>query len=133
MPVDFPAAPESVPPPGLYSHLSVARGEIIVLAGQMGRDPSGDIVGRGDIAKQAKQAFRNIGELLKAVQLDWSAVASFRTYIVGESNLAAYRTVRESVYADIYADGHYPPNTLLVVAALGRDDALVEIEALAVR
>lgn len=133
MPVDFPPAPDSVAPPGLYSHISVASGsEIIALSGQTGRDASEKFV-KDDIAAQTKQAFTTIGELLKAAQVDWSAVVSFRTYVVGQANLPAYRAVRESIYADIYPDGRYPANTLLVVAALGREEALVEIETVAIR
>lgn len=134
MPVHFPPAPDSVPPPGPYSHISIARGsEIIALSGQTGRAASGEFVGTDDAAAQAEQAFRNIGALLEAAQVDWSAVISLRTYIAGATNLAAYRTARDRVYAEIYPDGNYPASTLLVVAALGRKEALVEIEVLAIR
>lgn len=133
MPVDFPAAPDSVPPPGAYSHISVGRGsEIIALSGQTGREASGGFA-IDDIAAQAQQAFATIGALLEAAQADWSAVVSFRTYLVGQANLGAYRSARERIYAEIYPDGRYPANTLLVVAALGREEALLEIETLAIR
>jgi 2-iminobutanoate/2-iminopropanoate deaminase len=133
MPVTFPAAPEGVPPPGLYSHISIGTGsEIVALSGQTGRDASGTFA-VGDIAAQAEQAFATIGQLLSAAGVDWSAVVSFRTYVVGQHHLPAYRSVRERLYTDIYPDGRYPANTLLVVAALGREEALVEIETLAIR
>jgi enamine deaminase RidA (YjgF/YER057c/UK114 family) len=133
MPVNFPGSPDSVPPPGQYSHISIGRGdEIIALSGQTGRDATGTFVA-GDIAGQTEQVFATIGMLLSAAQVDWSAVVSFRTYIVGHRNLPEFRSVRERLYADIYPDGLYPANTLVVVAALGREEALVEIETLAVR
>jgi len=132
MPVEFPPAPDSVAPPGLYSHISIGRGsEIIALSGQTGRAASGAFA--EDIDGQSEQAFATIGELLKAAQVDWSAVVSLRTYVVGRENLPAYRAARERVYADIFPDGNYPANTLLVVAGLGREEALVEVEALAIR
>lgn len=133
MPVEFPAPPNTVAPPGQYSHISVAKGgDLIAFSGQTGRRPDGGFA-TGDIAAQAEQAFATIGELLKAAGVDWSAVVTFRTYVVGKENLPAYRSARERIYADLYPDGPYPANTLLVVAGLGRDEALVEIEALAVR
>lgn len=133
MPVRFPAPPASVPQAGAYAHVSIGTGdEIIALSGQTGRDAAGEFA-RGDVAAQAMQAFRTIGALLESAGVDWSAVVSFRTYVVGRDNLAAYRAARERVYADIYPDGNYPANTLLVVAGLGREEALVEVEVLAVR
>jgi 2-iminobutanoate/2-iminopropanoate deaminase len=133
MPVTFPAAPDGVPPPGQYSHISIGSGnEVIALSGQTGRDATGTFAA-GDIAAQTERVFATIGQLLSAAQVDWSAVVSFRTYIVGHKNLAAFRSVRERLYADIYPDGQYPANTLVVVAALGREEALVEIETLAIR
>lgn len=133
MPVDFPEPPKTVASPGLYSHISIARGdELIVLSGQTGRAPSGDFAS-GDVAAQAEQAFATIGELLTAAEVDWSAVVSFRTYLVGRERLPAYRSARERIFTELFPDGRYPANTLLVVAGLGREEALVEIETLAIR
>ncbi|MDQ3709570.1 MAG: RidA family protein [Actinomycetota bacterium] len=132
MPVDFPPAPDSVAPPGLYSHIAIASGtQIIALSGQTGRDVSGTFA--PDVAAQAEQAFATIGALLMAAAVDWSAVVSFRIYLVGRANVAAFRAARETIYADIFPAGRYPANTLLVVDALGREEALVEVETLAIR
>lgn len=132
MPVRFPPAPDSVPPPGAFSHISVGTGEIVALSGQTGRDTAGRFA-PGDVAAQARQVFTTIGALLEAAGVDWSAVVSFRTYLVGQSNLSVFRAAREEIYAEIYPDGGYPANTMVVVAGLGRQEALVEIEVLAVR
>lgn len=131
MPVEFPAPPGDIVPPGQFSHLAIASGELIALSGQTGRDPSGAFA--EGIDAQTEQVYGTIGALLQAAQVDWSAVVSFRTYVVGEVDLQAFRAARERVYARLYPDGTYPTNTLLVVAGLGRDEALVEIETLAVR
>ena len=133
MPVSFPAAPDTVAAPGLYSHIAVGRGEeVIAFSGQTGRKASGEFA-EGDVGAQAEQAFATIGELLKAAGVDWSSVVSLRTYVVGTENLPGYRSARERIYADIFPEGQYPANTMLVVAGLGRPEALVEIEALAIR
>jgi enamine deaminase RidA (YjgF/YER057c/UK114 family) len=42
-----------------------------------------------------------------------------------------YRRVRDALYADIYPQGSYPPNTLLIISALVNPDLLLEIEAVA--
>ncbi|MPZ72069.1 MAG: RidA family protein [Nitriliruptorales bacterium] len=132
MPVTFPTIPDTVPSPGQFSHISVGAGsEIVALSGQTGRDPSGAFA--GDVGAQTTQAFATIGALLEAAEVDWSAVVGFRMYVVGRDNLPAFRAARERIYGEIYPNGRYPANTLLVVAGLGREEALVEIETLAVR
>jgi hypothetical protein len=40
---------------------------------------------------------------------------------------------RAAVFPQLFPDGVYPPNTLLVVSSLVRPELLVEIEAMAVR
>ena len=133
MPVSFPEPPDTVAAPGLYSHIAIGQGqEIIAFSGQTGRKASGEF-DEGDVGAQAEQAFATIGELLGAAGVDWSAVISLRTYVVGTENLPDYRSARERIYEGIFPEGSYPANTMLVVAALGRPEALVEIEALAVR
>ena len=40
-------------------------------------------------------------------------------------------SARAAVFADIYPDGNYPPNTILVVNRLVEERLLIEIEAVA--
>jgi hypothetical protein len=42
-------------------------------------------------------------------------------------------TARMEVFGEIYPDGKYPPNTLLLVPGLVEERFVVEVEALAVR
>ena len=49
-------------PIGLYSHmLRVKASELLFLAGQVGLDANGKLVGEGDVAAQTGQTFKNIG------------------------------------------------------------------------
>jgi 2-iminobutanoate/2-iminopropanoate deaminase len=132
VPVEFPPPPPSVPAPGQFSHIAVATGgDLVALSGQTGRRPDGSF--DSDIAAQARQAFATVGALLEAVELAWSAVVSLRTYVVGREHIPAFREAREAIYAETFPGGQYPANTLLIVAGLGRPEALVEIEVLASR
>ena len=40
-------------------------------------------------------------------------------------------SARTGVFAEMFGDGRYPPNTLLVVSALANDDLLLEAQAIA--
>lgn len=134
MPVSFPELPASITPPtGQYAHIVAASGELISISGQIARGVTSDDGPEATIALQAEEVFAKIGALLEAVQLDFSAVVSYRTYVVGATNQPAYVAARRAIFERIHPDGRYPGNTMVVVAALGTPDVLLEVEALAVR
>lgn len=134
MPVTLPRLPDSLAGTGgRYSHVSVAVGrQLIFVAGQVGRDSSGDVVGIGDIGDQTIQVFRNLANILDATDALWTDVAMMRTYIVGEANLELYRNASNEIYKEIFPADFRPPNTVAVVTALARRELLVEVELLAV-
>ena len=119
-------------PAGMYSHLTrVAGGELLFLAGQVGLDADGRIVGEADAAEQTKQAFRNIEVILRRAGASMDDVVQFTTYVVGRESVQPYLEGRTEVYAELYPGGAYPPNTLLVIDGLVREEMLVEITAVA--
>jgi enamine deaminase RidA (YjgF/YER057c/UK114 family) len=59
--------PAGLPTPGSYMHVAVATGSRMVsIAGQVADDTDGKLVGAGDLAVQARQAFANVGACLAA-------------------------------------------------------------------
>lgn len=61
--------PEGLPTPSSYTHVVVATGSrLVFVAGQVADDPSGNLVGLGDLAAQARQAFANVGRCLAAAR-----------------------------------------------------------------
>lgn len=111
--------------------ISVSPGKLVFIAGQVGVDSNGNLVGKGDAAAQTRQALENIGHVLAVAGAGFSDVVEFTTYVVGRSSIRGYLDGRGQVYPDIYPDGEFPTNTLLVVAGLVNEDLLVEIKAVA--
>ncbi len=123
---------EAPQPLGAYSlGMTVSPGKLLYVAGQVGVDPSGSLVGKGDAAAQTRQALENIGHVLAGAGADFSNVVEFTAYVVGRDSVAGYIQGRGEVYPGIYPEGDFPPNTLLVVAGLVNEDFLVEIKAVA--
>ena len=119
-------------PLGAYSlGMTVTPGKLLYIAGQVGVDSSGALVGKGDVAAQTRQAIENIGHVLAGAGGDFSNVVEFTTYVVGRDSVQGYIQGRSEVYPDMYPGGDFPPNTLLVVAGLVSEDFLVEIKAVA--
>jgi enamine deaminase RidA (YjgF/YER057c/UK114 family) len=120
-------------PLGMYSHVSRARGgSVIFVAGQVATNPQGEIVGKDDFPAQLRQVFRNLSAALISAGATFADVAKFTTYLRRDSDIPAFMATRKELFAEIYPDGNYPPNTLLIISRLVEPELLVEIEAMAV-
>lgn len=119
-------------PVGLYSQaVRVRPGELVYIAGQIALDAKGNLVGRGDAAAQTRQIFANLGEILESVGASFSHVVEFTTYVVDRDAMRGFMQARTELFPAIYPRRDYPPNTLLIVDGLVREEYLVEIKAVA--
>ena len=119
-------------PSGLYSlAVRVPVGDLIFVSGQTASDIDGNLVGKGDIAIQTRQVFKNLGNVLSSEEADFKNVIEFTIYIVGNDFVKPFLETRGEVFKTIYPDGCYPCSTLVNVSSLGGSDALVEISATA--
>ena len=123
---------QAPPPLGAYSvGMTVNAGRLLYVAGQVGVNVAGNLVGPGDAAAQTRQVLQNIGHVLAAAGAGFSNVVEFTTYVVGRESVQGFIDGRNQVFPDIFPNGDYPPNTLLVVDGLVREEFLVEIKAVA--
>jgi len=117
-------------PPG-YTHVVeiAGPGRIVYLAGQLGVDVEGKVVGApGDFRAQAEQTFENIKAALAAVGAGVEHIVKINTYMVDiEKHVPIFREVRNR-HLNMAAP---PASTAVGVPALARPGALVEIEAIA--
>ena len=119
-------------PIGAYSQaIRTAPGELLFIAGQVAVGHDGNPVGVGDMAAQTRQVFENLGGILEGVGATFSNVVEFTTYVVGRDSVQPYIAARTDVYPEIFPNGDYPPNTLLVIDGLVREEFLLEIKAVA--
>ncbi len=119
---------------GMYSHgMTAPAGEIVVVAGQVGTNRSGELVGPGDVAAQTRQALDNVRAVLEAAGCGMGDVIRFQTFLTHASDIEGFMQARHEVFPRHFPGGTYPPNTLLIVSRLVKPELLVEIEAMAVR
>jgi enamine deaminase RidA (YjgF/YER057c/UK114 family) len=120
------------PPPGNgYTHVVEATGpgRTIYIAGQLGLDPDGSLVGEaGDFRAQAERAFENLRAALEAVGADFKDVVKVNNFLIDIKHLPLLREVRNS-YFNMAAP---PASTTIAIVALAREGALFEIDAVAV-
>lgn len=116
------------PAPG-YSHAVATSGRpLLFVSGQVSTDAGGKVVGAGDFAAQAEQAFQNLRTVLAAAGASFADVLKLTYFVVGldDERLMMVRRVRDRFLAE-----PPPASTLLGVQALARRDFLIEIEAVA--
>ena len=119
---------------GMYSHgMTAPAGELVVVAGQVGLDRSGKLVGPGDVAAQTKQALDNVSAVLAAAGCGMGDVIRFQTFLTHASDIDGFMHARNEAFPHHFPGGVYPPNTLLIVSRLVKPELLVEIEAMAVK
>jgi enamine deaminase RidA (YjgF/YER057c/UK114 family) len=116
-----------------YSHIVEATvpGRILFIAGQMGLDSNGNVVGApGDFKAQATQAYQNIGAALAAAGGGFEHIVKITQYLI---HLRAHQTLVREVRAKFFNPDLPPPaSTMIQVGALTRDGALYEVDAVAV-
>jgi enamine deaminase RidA (YjgF/YER057c/UK114 family) len=120
-------------PPGVhmpqahYCHVARA-GNTLYLAGQLGMDVSGKVVGIGDAKTQARQCYENIATILAHYGGGLRHLVKTTTYITHWG----YRPLVATARDEVFPAPPYPANTLVVVQGLAEPHFLVEIEGIAV-
>jgi enamine deaminase RidA (YjgF/YER057c/UK114 family) len=106
-----------------------SRGQTIYVSGQVAMDAAGQVVGAGDVAVQARQAFENLRLALNAAGAELSDVVKLTTFVTDMASARpAFRAARDAVITN-----NPPASTLVEVSRLFRDEFLIEVEAVAVR
>ena len=119
-------------PLGQYSQIARVRAsEFVFIAGQVATNNVGGIVGAGDFEAQCVQVFANIEAALGSVGATWANVVQFTTYLVDAQDIAKLMAYRGREFPGMFADGAFPPNTLLIVDRLVQEPFLIEVQAIA--
>lgn len=118
------------PPPGYSQVVEVRAGRFIFIAGQTSLDAQGALVGKGDLAAQADQVFRNLTAALGSVGCDAADLVKLTVFLRDMDHLGAYRESRNRFFASVSPPAA-PAVTLIEVSKLYGPEFLIEIEAVA--
>ena len=119
-------------PLGQYSHVTrVKANEFLFIAGMLSANQAGEIIGANDFDAQCGQVFANLEAALKSAGAGWGNVVQFTTYLVHSQDIPKFMTYRLREFPKMFANGVYPPNTLLMVDRLVQEPFLVEVQTIA--
>jgi enamine deaminase RidA (YjgF/YER057c/UK114 family) len=122
--------PELCPTFGWTHVVTAAPRRTVYVSGQVSVDAHGEVVGRGDLRTQTRQAFENVRLALAAAGATFRDVVKNSIFVVGlrAEHVPIIREVRSQY---IWTE-HPPASTLVGVSALVGPEWLIEIEAIAV-
>ena len=99
----------------------------VYLAGQMAREPGGEIVGKGDMRAQLRKTCENIGKGLAYAGATFDDVVRATTYV---TDIDEYYRCSDERFK--FFRKNRPASVLVQVSRLGHRDAMVEIEVEAI-
>lgn len=123
--------PKELGPARGFSHATVA-GDTVWLGGQIGSDETGKVLEPGDMVAQFGRAIRNVEIALRAAGCTPEDTVKLTYYV---TELDAYKANLRAIgvaYQGVFGR-HYPASTVIEVRSLFDPDAMVEIDAVAVR
>ena len=106
---------------------AVKTGGLVITSGQLPIDPATGAFPEG-IQAQTRQSLSNVKAILEEAGLTMDAVLKTTVFLSDMNNFGAMN----EVYASFFTEGSFPARSAVEVARLPKD-ALVEIEAIAVR
>lgn len=117
------------PPLAHYSNvvrLDLGTGTLLFIAGSVAVDAKGNLVGKGDMAKQIEQVLKNISTALEAHGATMGDVVRTTTYMTDISKIKEVNKMKQRFFPN-----NPPTSTTVEVKALANPDFMVEIEAVA--
>jgi enamine deaminase RidA (YjgF/YER057c/UK114 family) len=123
--------PEGLPSYPAFTNVVTVSGPVktIYVGGQNAVDASGEIVGKGDIAAQTEQTYRNLESALRAAGAGLEDVVKWNIYVVAgqpiEPGFDAFQRV-------CGRRGKPPVITVTKVSGLAHPNFLVELDAIAI-
>jgi len=120
--VETAAAPPALGP---YSQ-AVKSGSLLFLSGQVGVNPGTGKLVSGGVVAEARQAFENIGAVLRAANIDFSHVVKVAVFLVSMREFSSLNQVYQEFFSP-----PFPARSAVAVRELPAG-AVVEIEVTAV-
>lgn len=112
------------PPPEPYSH-AIRCGDMLIMAGQVAIDESGEVVGIDDPVAQLRQIWANIRAVVEAAGGSVTDIVKLTYYVRDVRYIEHDLPIREA----LFPEGRYPCTTVVGVRELGWPTLLMEVDA----
>lgn len=116
--------------PDPFEAFGIAQGyrvdNLIFLSGQIGMDTQGQVVGEGDFAAQAEQAFANVKAVLEKAGSSMRKIVKATVYLTDMGDVQKFAEISRRHFGM-----PFPAETVVEVSALALPGLMVEIDVIA--
>lgn len=124
--------PPTLPPPRGYNHgFLVTGGRLLFLGGQDASDAQGQIVAPGDLLGQFEQVLINLKAVVEEAGGNLQHIVKLNIFVRDRDDYLANLKPLGQLYRSHFGD-HYPAMALFQVFGFFREEALIELEGMAV-
>ena len=124
--------PPTLARPTGFSHgIVTTGGRLLFLAGQTGSDAEGHITAPGNLVAQYEQIMRNLQVVVASAGGAMQDITKLNIFVRDRDDYLAHLKPLGQVHRAFFG-AYYPAMALFEISRLFQDDALVEIEGLAV-
>ena len=124
--------PPTLARPVGFSHgIAVTGGHLLFLAGQTASDQKGRIVAPGDIVAQYTQVLQNLQTVVEAAGGTMQDIVKMTIFVSNRDNYRANLPALGKAHQAFFG-AYYPATALLEISRFFQDEAMIEIEGLAV-
>lgn len=124
--------PPNLPPPRGYTHgILTEGGRLLFLAGQDASDSAGQIIGPGDLVAQYEQVLCNLRAVVEHAGGTITDIVKLNIFVRDRQDYLAKLKPLGQLFRAQFGQ-HYPAMALFQVGGFFREEALVELEGMAV-
>lgn len=124
--------PPSLARPVGFSHgIAVAGGRLLFLAGQTGSDADGRISAPGDIVAQYEQIMRNLQAVVESAGGKMQDIVKLNIFVRDRDDYRNHLKQLGQAHRSFFG-AYYPAMALFEISRFFQDEALIEIEGMAV-
>jgi enamine deaminase RidA (YjgF/YER057c/UK114 family) len=118
-------------PTGFNHGILVTGGRLLFLAGQTASNAEGQIVSPGDLVAQYEQVLRNLQTVVEAAGGKIQDIMKMTIFIRDRDDYLAHLKPLGRAHRTFFG-AYYPAMALFEISRFFQDDALIEIEGLAI-
>jgi enamine deaminase RidA (YjgF/YER057c/UK114 family) len=124
--------PSSLARPRGFNHgILTTGGRLLFLAGQTASGPEGRIIAPGNLVAQYEQVLRNLQAVVEAAGGKMQDITKINIFVSDRNDYHAHLKPLGQVHRSFFGD-YYPATALFEISRFFQDEALIEIEGLAV-
>jgi enamine deaminase RidA (YjgF/YER057c/UK114 family) len=118
-------------PIGFNHGILVSGGNLLFLAGQSASDAEGNIVAPGDLVAQYEQVLLNLKTVVETAGGNIQNIVKMTIFVRDRDDYLAHLKALGKVHRSLFGT-YYPAMALFEISRFYQDEALIEIEGMAV-